>query len=145
MTIGMVGFAGIGAITKKLGGYTNTKLHAILGWLSIFCSGGGIYCIYRNKEINEFMHLKSNHAIAGAGIMASCVGLGLAGSIFLHPDFGIQKTNQLIRKAHKFASRACLAMAWITAVVGLKNLNVETYLLVAYALPLLILAPMTLI
>jgi len=26
MTLGMVGFAGIGAITKKLGGYTNTKV-----------------------------------------------------------------------------------------------------------------------
>jgi hypothetical protein len=26
MTCGMVGLAGIGAITKKLGGYTNTKV-----------------------------------------------------------------------------------------------------------------------
>lgn len=26
MTIGMVGLMGIGAITKKLGGYTNTKV-----------------------------------------------------------------------------------------------------------------------
>ena len=27
MTIGMVGLAGIGAVTKKLGGYTNTKVN----------------------------------------------------------------------------------------------------------------------
>ena len=26
MTLGRVGFAGIGAVTKKMGGYTNTKV-----------------------------------------------------------------------------------------------------------------------
>ena len=26
----------------------------------------------------------------------------LAGAIFLHPDFGIDKTNQLYRKVHKW-------------------------------------------
>lgn len=40
MTTGMVGMIGAGAVTKKLGGYTNTKLHAIFSWLGMFMSMG---------------------------------------------------------------------------------------------------------
>jgi Eukaryotic cytochrome b561 len=172
MTTGMVGLAGIGAITKKLGGYTNTKvqtnllaktelhtyhllsphlsfvvfqLHAIIGWLAIFTSAGGIYCIYRNKEINGYHHLKSTHSWCGVGVAISFVSMGLAGSIFLHPDFGIDKTNTLIRTAHKWASRATIALAWITALAGLLQLGAKPWVLVLYALPLLALAPLSLI
>lgn len=121
------------------------KLHAILGWLAIFASGGGIYCIYRNKEINGFSHLKSPHSICGVGVAVSFLGLGLAGSIFLHPDFGIDKTNKLIRTAHKLASRATIALAWVTALGGLLQLGAEPMILALYALPLLALAPLSLI
>jgi len=34
MTTGMVGLAGTSAITKKLGGYTNTKLHGVFLFVS---------------------------------------------------------------------------------------------------------------
>ena len=30
MTVGMVGLSGVGAVTKKLGGYTNTKVRLIV-------------------------------------------------------------------------------------------------------------------
>lgn len=79
MTCGMVGMAGISAVTKKRGGYTNTKMHGMMGWASIMLSFGGIYCIYQNKEMNGYEHLKSTHAQVGLGLMLTCVGLGMAG------------------------------------------------------------------
>ena len=77
--------------------------------------------------------------------MISSVGLGMAGGIFLHPDFGVDKTNKLIRKAHKWASRATLALAWVTAVGGLLQLTSDPLVLALYALPLVSLVPFTLI
>jgi hypothetical protein len=91
MTCSMVGLAGMGVVTKKLGGYTNTKLHAMLGWSAIFTAVTGLYCIYRNKELNGKSHLTTVHSWFGIGVFMSVVGLGLAGSVFLHPDFGIDK------------------------------------------------------
>lgn len=78
-------------------------------------------------------------------MITSCVGLGLAGSIFLHPDFGIDKTNKLIRKVHKTASRLTLIFAWITAVGGLLQLTSDYTTIAIYALPLLALVPFTLL
>ena len=126
--------------------YSNhPQTHGILGWLSLFCSFGGIYCIYRNKENNGYLHLSSPHAMVGAGVVISCVSLGLAGSIFLHPDFGMDKQNQTIRFAHKTASRLTLMLAWVTAFLGLFGIASEnTMLLVAYGLPLAALVPFVL-
>jgi hypothetical protein len=84
------------------------------------------------------------HAWCGVGVITSCVGLGLAGSIFLHPDFGIDKTNKLIRKVHKTASRLTLMFAWITAVVGLLQLTSNVTTIAMYAIPLIALVPFTL-
>lgn len=146
MTSGMVGLAGIGALTKKLGGYTNTKLHALLGWSSIFTSFAGIYVIYRNKEMNGYGHLKTAHSQAGAAVVVTTVGLGLAGSIFLHPDFGVDKTNKTIRLAHKMVSRITLMIAWFTAFYGLMEMIPnEPKILAMYGFPLLILVPLVLI
>ena len=79
MTCGMVGVAGISAITKKRGGYANTKMHGIMGWASIMLSFSGIYVIYQNKENNGYEHLKSLHAQVGLALIVTCVGLGMAG------------------------------------------------------------------
>lgn len=120
-------------------------MHGILGWGSILCSLAGCYCIYRNKEINGFDHLKSSHAWFGVGVMINCVGLGMAGGIFLHPDFGVDKTNKTIRSLHMWASRITLIVAWITAFLGLNQLvpNDPT-MLAMYGLPLVALVPFTL-
>lgn len=85
------------------------------------------------------------HSWCGVGVIASCVGLGLAGGIFLHPDFGVDKTNQLIRKVHKTASRLTLIFAWLTAVGGLLQLTSDVTTIAMYALPLVALVPFTLI
>ena len=83
--------------------------------------------------------------MVGTGVVISCVSLGLAGSIFLHPDFGMDKQNQTIRFAHKTASRLTLMLAWVTAFLGLFGIAQEnTLLLAAYGLPLAALVPFVL-
>lgn len=141
----MVGFAGIGAVTKKLGGYTNTKLHALFGFLSMICNFVGLYIIYNNKEINGFQHLKTAHAKIGLALALACFGLGLAGSVFLHPDWGVAKTNTTIRFWHKTASRIALILSWFTAALGLQQLiPKDAVSLAIYGVPLLLLVPFTL-
>jgi hypothetical protein len=145
MTCGMVGFAGIGAVTKKLGGYTATKIHGVLSSGSVFCSMAGIYCIYQNKEMNGYSHLKTPHSWMGAGIAISLFGLMLVGGIVLHPDFGFDKTNKDIRFAHKMGARITLIFAWITAIVGLSELIPNDGVTMAlFALPLMAMVPFVL-
>lgn len=141
----MIGMPGIAAVTKKLGGYANTKLHAVMSFASTLLSLSGIYVIYKNKEMAEKYHLTSNHTMMGAGVMVSCIGLGMVGSIVLHPDFGIDKTNQTIRAAHKWGARITLMLAWVTAFLGLfQMIEQEGMKLAAYAFPLVALVPFVL-
>lgn len=86
----------------------------------------------------------SPHSWCGVGVIISSIGLGMAGGVFLHPDFGLDKTNQLIRKVHKTASRVTLIVAWITAVGGLLQLTSDPTTIAMYACPLLAVAPFTL-
>ena len=97
MTVGFVGMMGSSAITKKLGGYKNTKIHALLASSGLVLALGGLYVIYHNKEIHGKDHITSTHAIFGLVTISGCTMVALAGGIFLHPDFGIDKTNKMIR------------------------------------------------
>lgn len=117
----------------------------MLGWGSIMLSLAGCYCIYRNKELNGYDHLKSTHAWGGLGVMINCIGLGMAGGIFLHPDFGMDKTNKTLRALHKWASRITLIAAWFTCVLGLTQLIPDDAVTLAmYGFPLVALVPFTL-
>ncbi len=97
MVTGFIGMMGISAITKKLGGYKNTKIHGMLASGGLGSAFGGLYVIYRHKEILGKEHITSTHAIFGIVTMAGCFMAMLAGAIFLHPDFGVDKTNKTIR------------------------------------------------
>jgi hypothetical protein len=97
MITGFVAMMGLSAITKKLGGYKNTKTHGILASLGVICACGGLYVIYQHKEMMGKEHLTSTHSIFGIITVASAFMPMLAGAIFLHPDFGIDKTNKLYR------------------------------------------------
>ena len=59
---GMVGMMGAGALTKKRGGYTNTKLHGIMAWVGMILAGCGLYVIYQNKENMGKQHFTTLHA-----------------------------------------------------------------------------------
>ena len=71
--------------------------------------------------------------------------VSLAGGIFLHPDFGLAKTNQTVRFAHKWLGRSVVASAWITCMFGLFGLTKNPAILGLFLVPLLILAPLTLV
>jgi hypothetical protein len=105
---------------------------------------GGLYAIYHNKNLNERPHLTSYHSWAGIGVAASCLGLGLVGSLVLHPDFGMDKTNKTIRFAHKMGARATLGLAWFAALSGLYQMSPDTTTLIMYGLPLMVFVPFTL-
>ena len=83
MTIGFVGMMGVSAVTKKLGGYTNTKLHGIIATIGFACSLGGLYAIYHNKNLMQRPHFTSLHGKIGIGLMISTFGPLLAGALFL--------------------------------------------------------------
>ena len=53
--------------------------------------------IYTNKEALGKEHLTSNHSLIGIASVAGCLGAMIVGGVFLHPDFGIDKTNKTIR------------------------------------------------
>jgi len=145
MTVGMIGCMGIATITKKLGGYTNTKNHGYLAALGITLSLGGLYAIYSNKNMWGKQHFTTTHGKAGLAVVLMALGAGLVGSVFLHPDFGVDKTNKSIRWMHKTFARCVLAAAWGTAVYGFYTLTKDPIELALFAVPLLVLAPFTLV
>lgn len=82
---------------------------------------------------------------AGLAAFGGCICAGMAGGVFLHPDFGIDKQNKLIRTVHKYLSRALLMLAWMATLSGLKTLvgdDIKT--LILFAAPLVVVAPFTL-
>ena len=145
MTLGMVGCMGISAVTKKLGGYTNTKLHGILSSLGVVLSLGGLYAIYQNKNLYERPHFTSYHGKAGVGLVVGAIGAMMVGGVFLHPDFGVDKTNKTIRLAHKTFSRVVMGSAWLTAFTGMYKMSQSPLDLALFGLPLIILAPFTIV
>ena len=42
-------------------------------------------------------HLQTAHAILGISVAVGCLLVGIVGSVFLHPDFGIDTNNKTIR------------------------------------------------
>eukprot|EP00560_Eucampia_antarctica_P006599 CAMPEP_0197829424 /NCGR_PEP_ID=MMETSP1437-20131217/5881_1 /TAXON_ID=49252 ORGANISM="Eucampia antarctica, Strain CCMP1452" /NCGR_SAMPLE_ID=MMETSP1437 /ASSEMBLY_ACC=CAM_ASM_001096 /LENGTH=143 /DNA_ID=CAMNT_0043431085 /DNA_START=54 /DNA_END=485 /DNA_ORIENTATION=+ len=143
--MGFVGFMGSAAHRKKLGGYSNTKMHGIIASLGVMFSIGGLYIIYSNKEMNGKAHLTSNHSLAGIVTVTGCIMAMIPGAFVLHPDFGIDRSNKNIRFAHKWFSRSVIALGWITCFMGLQQLTNDTVTLAMYGLPLLLLAPFTLV
>ncbi|KAL3809712.1 hypothetical protein ACHAXA_009406 [Cyclostephanos tholiformis] len=142
---GMFGMMGAAAITKKRGGYTNTKLHGMMAWAGMMLAGGGLYVIYKHKNVVGKDHFTTLHSWAGLAAFGGCISAGLAGGVFLHPDFGVDKQNKLIRSVHKYLSRVLLMLAWMATISGLKTLvgdDIKT--LVLFAAPLVVAAPFTL-
>lgn len=117
----------------------------MIAWGSLLLSLGGVFCIYLNKERNGYGHLQTSHSLLGASVLASCISLGMAGGVFLHPDFGFDKTNKTIRFAHKTASRLTLMLAWFTAFTGLYQMIPDsTVQLAIFTLPLFGFIPLVL-
>mmetsp|Transcript_17039 Transcript_17039/g.39031 ORF Transcript_17039/g.39031 Transcript_17039/m.39031 type:complete len:205 (+) Transcript_17039:115-729(+) len=146
MMIGMVGLMGTAALTKKKGGYSNTKLHGIMASAGLLLASGGFYVIYQNKINMGKDHFTTLHGKAGLTAFAGLSLPAVAGAVFLHPDFGIDKSNKLYRKVHKVVSRVLLLLAWGATISGFKTLIGDDYVTLAiFAAPVVIAAPFTLL
>lgn len=145
MTSGFVGLMGVAAVTKKLGGYANTKYHGYLSCAGLLLAFGGIYVIYKNKDIHDKPHFTSTHAWMGIATMTCAFLPAIAGLVFLHPDFGAAKTNKLYRFVHKWFARSAIVAAYVTGYWGLSKMTQDPLVLVTYVIPLLALAPFTLL
>ena len=106
---------------------------------------GSFYKIYTYKSANGRDHFASYHSQAGLAILLSLIGPAIAGTVFLHPDFGIDKTNKLYRKIHKQFARILLSLAWMTALYGLYTVTTDVMALAIVGLPLIVVYPFTLI
>ena len=71
---------------------------------------GGLYAIYNHKNSLGKPHFQSAHSIAGMAVIVGCVMSGVAGGVFLHPDFGVDKTNKTIRYVCKRVSLTVLCV-----------------------------------
>ena len=58
----MFGMMGAAAITKKRGGYTNTKLHGMMAWAGLMLAGAGLYVIYKHKNLMGKDHFTTYHS-----------------------------------------------------------------------------------
>ena len=97
MIMGVVGMTGVAIHTKKLGGYKNTKLHAILTSSGLIMTFGGLLVIYKNKEIAGKQHFTSAHSMFGIVTLFGLTLSMLSWMIFLHPDFGIDQRDDTKR------------------------------------------------
>eukprot|EP00934_Nitzschia_sp_Nitz4_P005246 Nitzschia sp. Nitz4//scaffold65_size103378//64351//65120//NITZ4_004472-RA/size103378-snap-gene-0.14-mRNA-1//-1//CDS//3329556258//5236//frame0 len=144
MTVGMIGCMGTAAITKKLGGYLNTKIHGMLANLGVMLSLGGLYAIYHNKNLWNKPHFTSPHGKMGVAVVVGGLGAGLVGAVMLHPDFGMDKTNKTIRMAHKLFSRTVMGLSWVVACSGVIHMTEDPVERLLFGVPLLLVAPLTL-
>ena len=145
MTVGFVGFMGVGAVTKKLGGYTNTKLHGIMSSLGYILALGGFYAIYKNKNLWDRPHFTSLHGKMGLALLVMTFGPMVAGGVFLHPDWGLDKTNKLYRRVHKQFARVIMGSAWMTATYGFYTMSKDPVEVLIFAGPLVAMAPFVLV
>ena len=90
---GTVGMTGVAIHTKKLGGYENTKRHGIIMMLGLFMTYGGLFAIYKNKDLSGKKHFMTLHSVLGLLTIVGYTLSMLAGLTFLHPDIGIDKKD----------------------------------------------------
>jgi hypothetical protein len=98
----------------------------------------GYYVIYTNKEMRGKQHLTTTHAQLGAAALAGYLALGIFGSVALHPDFGVLRSNSFVRTAHKYGGRAMTALAWIVCVLGVASMGTSLVFQAAFSVPLLV-------
>ena len=118
MSIGFVALASLAALKKRIGGKGPTIMHGNMANAGMLTGIAGWYVIYSNKEILGKQHLTSLHGKLGAASLVSFIVLGLVGFLGLHPDFGKIKTNQVVRKIHKFFGRAAILLSWGAIFTG---------------------------
>jgi hypothetical protein len=83
MIFAFIFLSGFAILTKKSGGYVNTKIHGLV--------------IYTNKESFGKPHLVTLHAKIGVIVLIAYIALSCFSFPALNPDWGFLKTNKVVR------------------------------------------------
>ena len=122
-----------------VGGYSNTKNHGIIMCLCTAITCFAWYVIYTSKEMKQKEHLTTYHGQLGAAVMVANLGLSVFGLAGLHPDFGVLRTNKLVRFMHKWSGRVIVGLSWVVCVLGFVRMSDDNMLYnAAYTIPLII-------
>ena len=97
MIFAFIFLAGFSILTKKAGGYTNTKIHGITMGVVVALGLFGWYVIYSNKELFGKPHLVSLHAKIGVVVLVGYLVLASFSFPALNPDWGFLRTNKIVR------------------------------------------------
>jgi hypothetical protein len=97
MIMAFIFLAGVSILTKKAGGYVNTKFHGILMAIATILGCFGWYVIYTNKELFGKPHLVTLHAKIGVIVLLAYIALASFSIPTLNPDWGFLRTNKTIR------------------------------------------------
>lgn len=116
MMLCFITFAINAILIKKIGGHDNTETHGKI------LSAGILLCIFGwyVAETDEQFKLteKTLHHKLGGITWLSYVLMGVGGFITLHPDYGIMRTNQTVRKFHHYGGKFLIALSWFVCVLG---------------------------
>lgn len=102
MIFAFIFLAGFSILTKKAGGYVNTKIHGITMAVATILGCFGWYVIYTNKELLGKPHLVTLHAKIGVVVLVAYLLIACFSFPSLNPDWGVLKTNKIIRLYHKY-------------------------------------------
>ena len=97
MIFAFIFLAGVSILTKKAGGYVNTKVHGIMMTFATILGCFGWYVIYSNKELFGKPHLVTLHAKIGVIVLLAYIALTCFSIPNLNPDWGFLRTNKTIR------------------------------------------------
>ena len=118
MMLAFIAAAGSGILTKHKGGRENTITHGGCMIIALVLSLGGWYVIYQQKIMLGKPHNTSWHALLGLVAIGGYALGALSGATALHPDWGVAKTVQPVRLAHKFVARASSLSAFAAIGTG---------------------------
>mmetsp|Transcript_12481 Transcript_12481/g.18863 ORF Transcript_12481/g.18863 Transcript_12481/m.18863 type:complete len:202 (-) Transcript_12481:77-682(-) len=140
MIMSFVFIAGYSILTKKDGGYVNTKLHGYFMMAAVLLALFGWYVIYSNKEMYGKPHVVTLHAQIGVAVMLGYIGMTIFGLVALWPDGGIFKTNKTVRFLHKWFGRVLTGLSWVCCVYGFNTIESRPEYQMMFAIPLAIFA-----
>mmetsp|Transcript_20286 Transcript_20286/g.42500 ORF Transcript_20286/g.42500 Transcript_20286/m.42500 type:complete len:194 (-) Transcript_20286:60-641(-) len=126
----------VGKLYKKVGGYSNTKLHGNLSSFGSLCMSVGFYAIYKNKENNGKAHFTTTHSQYAFLLMGCICVLLLNGAVGLHPDWGKVKTNKTIRAVHHWSGKFMLVLMCFVCWQGSMKIVKGEYAEIVFGLPL---------
>jgi hypothetical protein len=138
MIVSFVLLSGLAILTKKAGGYTNTKYHIYLMVLAVVGALFGWYVIYTTKEMFGKPHVTTTHAQLGVAVCLAYIGMSLFAGPALNPDWGYFKTDKTIRFCHKWSGRVFTALAWVCCVYGFNTMETRLEYQLCFAIPLLV-------